>query len=248
MIRPHERPPRIWPVALAALVGFAILVTLGAWQVKRLAWKEALLAQLAANAAAAPVDLPTALNMARAGSNVEFARVKFTGTYKNDAWMKMLSSYEGGQGWTILAPAASSDGWAVIVDRGKLPGQRLENFDRPEGPQEIEGVIRTHPYGQGSFDPANDPKGNMWYWWDVPAMIAASGLPADLRPFPYVVQLLPSTSTSEFPRPAEPKADLANNHLGYAITWFGLAATLLGVAGFYIFDLRRRRRDWSAGR
>lgn len=245
MTRPHERPPRIWPVVLATLAGLAILVTLGVWQVQRLAWKEALLAQLAANAAAPPVDLPTAFNMSRAGSNVEFARVKFTGTYKTDAWMKMLSSYQGGQGWTILEPATSSDGWAVIIDRGKLPGQRLENFDQPQGPQEIEGVIRTHPHGQGFFDPANDPKGNLWHWWDVKAMMAASGLSAGLRPFPFVVQLLPSSTSAEFPRPEEPKADLANNHLGYAITWFGLAATLLGVAGFYIYELRRRRRDWT---
>jgi surfeit locus 1 family protein len=245
MIRPHERPPRIWPIVIATIAGLAILVTLGAWQVKRLAWKEALLAQLAANAAAPPVDLSTAYNMARAGSNAEFVRVRFTGTYKNDAWMKMLSSYQRGQGWTILTPA-SAEGWAVIVDRGKLPGQRLENFDQPEGPQDIEGVLRAHSSGQGYFDPANDPKGNMWYWWDLPAMIAASGLPADLKPYPFVVQLLPSSTAAEFPRPDEPKSDLANNHLGYAITWFGLALTLLGVSGFYLFDLRRRRRDWSA--
>ena len=245
MIRPHERPPRIWPIVIATVAGLAILVTLGAWQVKRLAWKEALLAQLAANAAAPPVDLSTAYNMARAGSNAEFVRVRFTGTYKNNAWMKMLSSYQRGQGWTILTPA-SAEGWAVIVDRGKLPGQRLENFDQPQGPQDIEGVLRAHSFGQGYFDPANDPKDNMWYWWDLPAMIAASGLPADLKPYPFVVQLLPSSTAAEFPRPDEPKSDLANNHLGYAITWFGLALTLLGVSGFYLFDLRRRRRDWAA--
>ena len=39
MIRPHERPPRIWPIVIATVAGLAILVTLGAWQVKRLAWK-----------------------------------------------------------------------------------------------------------------------------------------------------------------------------------------------------------------
>lgn len=241
-MRPHERPPRIWPVVLATVIGLAILITLGVWQVQRLHWKEALLAQLAANASAPPVDLKTAYNMAMAGNNNEFVRVKFTGTYKNDAWMKMLSSYDGGQGWTIITPAASADGWAVVVDRGKLPGQRLEHFDQPEGPQEIEGVLRTHPLGQGYFDPANDPKANMWYWWDVKGMLSASGLPETLKPFPFVVQLLPSGTGAEFPRPEEPKADLANNHLGYAITWFGLALTLLGVAGFYIHDLRRRRR------
>ena len=85
----------------------------------------------------------------------------------------------------------------------------------------------------------------MWYWWDLPAMIAASGLPADLKPYPFVVQLLPSSTAAEFPRPDEPKSDLANNHLGYAITWFGLALTLLGVSGFYLFDLRRSAKGQS---
>ncbi|MCA3554880.1 SURF1 family protein [Aestuariivirga sp.] len=244
MIRPHERPPRIWPVVAASVIGLAILVSLGVWQVKRLAAKEALLARLAANAAAAPVDLPTALDMSRAGSNVEFVRVKFTGSYKNQPRMKMLSGYAGGQGWTIIAPVASEDGWAAIVDRGRLPGQKLDSYTLLEGPQEIEGVIRTHPNGQGYFDPVNDPASGMWHWWDVKSMLAASGLPAELKPFPFAIQLVPTENGVEFPRPQEPKADLANNHLGYAITWFGLAATLLGVAGFYILDLRRRRKNW----
>ena len=241
-MRPHERPPRIWPVVLATLVALAILVTLGVWQVQRLHWKEALLAQLAANAAAAPVDLATAARMTEQGKDAEFVRVKFTGHYKNDAWKKMISTYDGGQGWTIITPAISDDGWAVIVDRGRLPGQRLEHFDTVDGTVPIEGVIRTYGHGQNVFDPVNDPKGNMWYWWDVKSMLATSGLPPGVKPFPYVVQLVPESTTVEFPRPEEPKANLANNHLGYAITWFGLALTLLGVSGFYILDLRKQRK------
>lgn len=240
-MRPHERPPRIWPVVVATLIGTAILVWLGVWQVQRLHWKEGLLAQLAANAAAPPVDLATAAQLAGQGKDVEFLRVKFTGEYKHDAGKKMISTYEGGQGWTIITPAVSTDGWAVIVDRGRLPGQRIDAFDKPPGQLEVEGVIRTYRHGQGYFSPDNDPKANLWYWWDVKAMLAASDLPPGLKPFPYVVQLVPSAATADFPRPEEPKADLANNHLGYALTWFGLALTLLGVAGFYIYDLRKRR-------
>jgi surfeit locus 1 family protein len=168
--------------------------------------------------------------------------VKFRGSYRHEAWKKMISTYDGGQGWTIITPAVSEEGFAVIVDRGRLPGQRLENFEQPEGEVDIEGVIRTHRSGQGYFDPANDPAGNLWYWWDVPAMLAASGLPQGLKPYPYVVQLLPASTTAEFPRPQEPQANLANNHLGYAITWFGLAATLAAVAGFYVYEVKRRRK------
>ena len=72
----------------------------------------------------------------------------------------------------------------MIVDRGRIPGPGLEHFDKPEGEVAIEGVIRTYPRGQGMFDPENDPKANLWYWWDVPAMLAASGLPEGLKPFP----------------------------------------------------------------
>ena len=238
-----ERTPRIWPVLLATLIGTAILVTLGIWQVQRLQWKEALLAQLAANAAAAPIDLAAAVQMAAQGRDMEFVRVKFPGTYNHERWKKMIATYQGGQGWTVITPAQSADGFAVIVDRGRIPGQ-LTEFDRPEGTVEIDGVIRTYPRGRAMFDPENDDTANLWYWWDVPAMLAASGLPEGLKPFPYVVQLLPAAATGAFPAPEEPQARLANNHLGYAITWFGLALTLLVVAGVYVLDIvRKRRRD-----
>lgn len=234
----HERPPRLWPVLVATLIGTAILVTLGVWQVQRLQWKEALLAQLAANAAAPPVSLAEAAQR----PDPEFVRVSLTGRYDHGAAKKMIATYDGGQGWTIITPAVTADGWAVMVDRGRIPGQLGEAFAKPDGEVDIEGVIRTYPRGQGLFDPENDAKANLWYWWDVPAMLAASDLPPGVKPFPYVVQLSPAAGQAGFPRPEEPKANLANNHLGYALTWFGLAATLIAVAAFYVFETRTRRR------
>jgi surfeit locus 1 family protein len=238
----RDHPPRLWPIIVATAVGTAILLSLGAWQVKRLAWKEALIAQLEAKALAAPVSLPRAVEIAAQGEDPEFMRVAFTGRYLHDSWKKMITTYDGGQGWTIITPAVSDDGWAVMVDRGRLPDNRLKDFARPGGEVTIEGVIRAYRGGKGTYDPENDPAANLWYWWDVPAMLAASSLPAGAKPFPYVLQLAPGEARGEFPRPDAPKAKLANNHLGYAITWFGLAATLLAVAGFYIRELRKRQK------
>jgi surfeit locus 1 family protein len=203
---------------------------------QRLQWKEALLARLAANAAASP----TSLAQAAQRPDPEFVKVSFTGAYVHDVAKRMMATFEGGQGWTVITPAVTADGYAVMVDRGRIPGQLGEAFGKPEGEVQIEGVIRTYPHGQAMFDPENDLKGNIWYWWDVPAMLASSGLPQGLKPYPYVVQLAPSAAAAPFPRPDEPKAKLANNHLGYAITWFGLAATLLAVAGFYLHGQRKR--------
>ena len=218
--------PRIWPVVSAALVAFVILCGLGVWQVQRLHWKEGLLAQLAARAAAGPVALGTA--------DAEFAKVRFRAAYKLDAEMKMISTFDGGPGWTIITPAITADGRAVLVDRGQVPPERLEDYDKPQGEVEITGVIRRYRNGQARFDPDNDPIKNQWYWWEIPAMLKASNLPAGVEPLAVVVQVLPGTVTAEYPRPPEPRANLTNNHLGYAITWFGLALALLAVAGVYV--------------
>ncbi len=219
------------------MIGIAILIWLGVWQIQRLHWKEGLLAELAAKAGAEPVDLATAEEIAGQG-NAEFLKVRFRATYQHDASMKMLSTYEGGQGWTIITPAISADGHAVIIDRGRLPGQWLDSFDKPDGEQDITGIVRPYAHGRAYFDPGNDPKANLWYWWDVPAMLAAANLPAELKPAPFVVQLLPGAATAEFPKPPEPKANLSNNHLGYAITWFGLAIALAVVSAVFIRTLR----------
>ena len=237
MINHPRPPPRLWPLVLATLIGIAILIWLGVWQVQRLHWKQDLLAELAMRAKAEPVDLASAQEIAKDG-NTEFLKVRFRATYNHTAGMKMISAYEGGQGWTIITPAISADGYGVIVDRGRLPDQWLDGFDKPQGEVEITGIVRPYSHGRAYFDPDNDPEANLWYWWDVPAMLAAAGLSADPKPVPFVVQLLPGAARAEFPKPPEPKANLRNNHLGYALTWFGLAIALAVISGVYIRTLK----------
>ena len=234
---PHPQR-RLWPLLLAMLTGMAILMSLGVWQVQRLQWKQGLLAELAAKANAEPVDLATAEAVARSG-NAEFLKVRFRATYRHDATMKMISTFEGGQGWTIITPALTADGYGVIVDRGRIPGEGPESFDKPAGEVEITGVLRAYDHGRAAFDPDNDPGARLWYWWDVPAMLQSAILPSTATPLPFAVQVLPGTVAAAFPKPQEPKANLANNHLGYAITWFGLAIALAAMSLLYLRTLRK---------
>ena len=104
----------------------------------------------------------------------------------------------------------------------------------PAEPVELLGIVRRHGAARGPFTPDNDDARNIWYWWDVPAMLALSDIPADLKVAPFVLQLLPVEGNTSFPRPQRPDAALRSNHLQYAMTWFALALVLAAVAVLYV--------------
>ena len=229
---------RIWPVLLAAGIGFCILCGLGVWQVKRLAWKEALIAKIDAKMKAEPVSLQDAL---RAPDNNEYLHITTTGHYLPDQALRRMAVSNGGPGYELLHPFLSSDGVFVLVDRGTIS---IEDSDPSIAPATgkdlaISGLLRLHNKGRGRFDGDNDVKGNLWVWWDIPAMLVAGHAPANAQQAPFILQLLPSPDLSAKPFVAAPKVELSNNHLGYAITWFGLAAALVGVTGAFIWRSTR---------
>jgi surfeit locus 1 family protein len=233
--------PRIWPVVLWAGVGFAVLIALGAWQLFRLAEKEAQLAEIAESAKAAPVTLSEALTRRGKGSDIEFVAVKARGVFDHGSERHKLASFEGSPGWQIITPFKSDDGIVVLVDRGVVPAGLKDAAKRPENraPMELNAVVRAHGYERGFFDPDNDADGNLWYWWDVPAMLSSVAIAPDMQVAPFILQELPGSDLNRFPRAASPEAQLSNNHLQYAVTWFAFAATLLVIAGLFIRKQRK---------
>jgi len=231
-----EKKPRIWPVLLASGLGIAVLVFLGVWQVERLAWKEALIAGIERRAANPPTTLADALARQAKGEDIEFLKVSVSGRFQHEQEKHLISVYESGPGWEIVTPLYMADGAMVLVDRGVVPAELKEASSRaasdPQGDVTLMGIVKSHGYGRGMFDPDNDPHGNMWFWWDVPAMIAGS--PPAVSSAPFVLQLLPAPGDKSFPRPQPPGAGLVNNHLQYAITWFSLALALAVIAGLYL--------------
>ena len=229
---------RLWPVLLATALNLALLLGLGFWQLQRLQWKDALLAEIAARAAQPPLTLAEAVQRRAAGDDVDYMRATASGTFQRADEKLMMSGLEGNPAWEVITPLITADGHLLLVDRGVVPDTRKNPAARadgnPLGEVEIAGLLRSHATKPGFFTPANDPKANQWFWWDVPALLAATPTPPGVAELPFVLQITPQPGDKGYPRPQAAAIGIANNHLQYAITWFALAGVLVVIAGLHI--------------
>ncbi len=224
------------------LAALALLLALGTWQVQRLHWKEALLADIAERQVAAPVPLSEIEAMAAAGTDIEYRRVTATGTFLNDKERHFFATYEGMTGFYVYTPLQLADGRILFVNRGFVAYEDKEASRRPqgqlEGQQTVTGLARSKLLQKPSFlVPDNDLAKNIFYWKDLDRMAETDGLPAD-KVLPLFVDADATPNPGGIPIGAVTQIDLPNSHLAYAFTWYGLAAALVVVGGMAFF--RRR--------
>jgi surfeit locus 1 family protein len=228
--------------SLAAAVALAILVGLGLWQLERRTWKEALISTLQQRLTATAVALPTPAQWGtlEAGRD-EFLRVTFPAEFQNDKEALVYTSGSSmrsdtsGPGYWVFTPARLGDGHIVMVNRGFVPEGRQNEATRRDGavsgPIDIVGVLRW-PEPPGLFTPAGDPARNIWFSRDSAAMAAAKNV-AEAAPF--YVEMESPVPPGGLPHPGRVLPSLPNNHFQYALTWFGLAAVLIGVYAAWMF-------------
>lgn len=231
-----------------ALVCLGILIGLGVWQIERKAWKENLIATMTERLDAAPRDLaPRADWAGLVQGKDEFSRVHFPAEFLPGQEALVYAAGSGvradikGPGYFVFAPARLSDGSIVVVDRGFVTLDRKDPATRaqgaPHGTLDIIGAMRW-PESRGLFTPADDAKANVWYLRDTAAMAQAKKWGA-IAPF-YIDQEAP-VPPGGLPVPGKLTVHLPDNHLQYAITWFGLALGLIGVYAFWLAGWWRRR-------
>jgi len=208
-------------LALLALLG------LGSWQVQRLQWKTALIAERQERMSAPAIAPPGA--DADPGE-FTFRHVKLSGHFLHDKEMYLAArSLNGNLGYHVVTPFAGADGTATLVDRGWIPLDRKDPASRAAGEVAgtvtVEGLIRASQRGHW-FLPDNQPAKNFWFYVDVPAMARHAGL-AKVRP--YFVEAGPEANPGGFPIGGQSRTELPNNHLSYAITWYALALALVVI-------------------
>jgi surfeit locus 1 family protein len=240
---------RIVLFAVFILVALGVLVALGTWQLERRAWKEALIAELDRKLSAPPADLPARERWPQLNAGTdEFRRVAFPAEFLPGEEALVYTSGSSlrpdvsGPGYWVFAPARLTGGSLVIVNRGFVPEGRQDIKTRAEGRAsgvvEIVGVMRW-PEQRGPFTPKDEPGKNLWFARDPAAMAAAKNW-GNVAPF-YIDQEAP-LPPGGLPRAGPLKASLPNNHLQYAVTWYGLALVIL-IAGLVFLRARARGVD-----
>jgi surfeit locus 1 family protein len=208
---------------LFGLIGAAVLVSLGVWQLQRLAWKEAILADIAARIEAAPVTLPEAPDP----QADRYLPVVAEGAFTGQALRVLVSQKEIGAGYRIVE-VFQAGGRRVLVDRGFVGVEAKVVLDTTKAT--VTGNLHW-PDEVDSYTPV--PEGDLWFARDVPAMAQALGTE------PVLIVAREDTGGGIAPLPVD-TAGIPNNHFGYAVQWFGLAAVWLGMTLFYLWRIRRR--------
>lgn len=240
---------------LALALAFAGLIALGAWQMRRRAWKLDLIARVDARVHAAPVAAPGPAEWpALTRERDEYRRVSVRGRFLAGRETPVQAVTALGPGFWLMAPLATDRGLVVLVNRGFIPtglplpsGERVGERGSPAqpgvGPRRLHPLTQPSPQGErafritgllrltepgGAFLRSNDPAADRWYSRDVAAIAAARKLG---NTAPYFIDADAAPAPGAIPIGGLTVIAFPNNHLVYALTWYGLALMTAGAAG-----------------
>ena len=217
----------LFPLILG-VVGCAVLIYLGLWQLDRRAWKEDMLADITAGIQADPVPLPDAID-----PSMKYLPVTVSGTTTGAEIDVLSHTRDQGAGYQIVSRFVTDDGRAILLDRGFVP-QEARRIDRPPVRLQVTGNLHW-PQDASSSTPAPNMDENIWFARDVDAM----ALTLDTLPVLVVASAVEGDNQGARPLPVAIEG-IPNNHLSYAVQWFLIAATWAVMTLALIWRIRQR--------
>lgn len=236
--------PLLW-LTVAGILALALLISLGTWQLQRLAWKNDLTARVEARVDAPAIPLPPMADWPKMDLAAnEYRPFRVRGTFDHGAEFHAFTFLDepkgkrGGPGYWILTPLVLDGGGTVLINRGFVPADAKDPGQRPagaiQGPVEITGLLRLS-VSPRLFVPEPDLAKNIWFSRDVGAMAASRNI-AGMAPF-FIDAA--ETAPGGLPQGGETRLVFRNSHLDYALTWYGLALVL--IAFYFAFHHKAGR-------
>jgi surfeit locus 1 family protein len=243
--------PRLLLPAILTVTGSLVLCSLGIWQLERMSEKHAFIERLASQATGQPAPMPASsswstldpakLNLTRVTANGSFVDGPIAGVRTTIGSGGPGTRQLSGFGRWIFQGFKLEDGGTILVNRGFVPESRLAEIMPATGPAQVTGFLRA-PETRNNFTPADLPANREFYTRDPAAIAASLNLPA--APFYLEAERQGDGLTPPAGIDVRELIDrIPDNHLHYALTWFGLALTLIGVFTAFAWQGRRKGSD-----
>lgn len=216
--------------SLIGLIGTAILIWLGVWQLQRLEWKESVLSEIETQLAAPPIEMPALPDP----SKHKFTAVTVSGTVHPDRVFVFSSLKDLGVRFRVLQPLELADGRRIILELGTINPTLADNVNFA-GPVAVEGMLHW-PDEVDGFTPDPDLQNGIWYARDLSEISAVLGT----DPILVVASSMDPSDPLIVPLPLDPTI-IPNDHLQYAVTWFGLAVVWVGMTMLWLRRIARAR-------
>ena len=217
-------------VVFVAVPGLLVLLSLGVWQTKRLAWKEGLLENISYNLSSQPSILPTELKK----SEHNYKMVKVEGSLEPRSIFILTPVKGSGAGFRVISPLKLKDGSKILIDRGVIKEQDTDRLETLRQKNLVIGYL-FWPNETDYFTPDPNLERNIWFSRDLEKM--ASFL--ETQPILVVAtenRLDPSLKMQD------PTIDIPNNHLQYAITWFMMAILWFGMSAYFVYKMIKKKK------
>ncbi|MGX1740825.1 SURF1 family protein [Bosea sp. NPDC055353] len=244
---PAPRKSGLLLLTLLTIVGAVVLCALGAWQLERMGEKHAYIDRLQQQAAGAPAPMPSSADWAKLDpAALDLTHVVARGSYLDERIAGVRTTIAAGPpgsrqlsgfGRWIFQAFKLEDGGVILVNRGFVPEGRLGQIGPASGPDTINGFLRA-PEARNSFTPQDLPAIREFYTRDPAAIAASLGQP----PAPFYLEAAREGDGMTPPAGVDVReliGRIPDNHLQYALTWFGLALTLLGVFAAFVWQARK---------
>ena len=175
--------------------------------------------------------------------DAQYRRVTLSGHFDHSREAYVFTTDAGAPVYHVLTPFTTDDGKVLMVDRGEVLKEKLDPAIRASGniagEMHVTGVWRV-PDAPGAFTPPPDTAHRIWYARDLTAIAQADHLTLAA---PVVIEADATPNPGGWPRGGQTVVSFRNQHLSYAVTWFGLALGLLGI--WLAYHISKGRIGWK---
>ena len=153
----------VFPI-IFGVFGVVVLLSLGFWQVQRLAWKTDLLDAINERLNQPAVVMPAEVNE----QSNQYLKVYVTGVFGSGEIHNLTSQKFKGPGFKIISPFVVESGLTILVDRGFVR-EIFKNKSKSIETTYIEGNL-LWPNEVDSFTPTPNYSKNIWFARDIEKM------------------------------------------------------------------------------